>query len=444
MVPRFNLKSNAVWALVEVLVSALAVFLVYRVLALRFGVGAVGVWSLVVATAALARFADAGATAGVIRHVARAIEAPGPIAPTTYIHTAAIFNAAVFSVAAAALYPLAALLIGSSIQGRDLDMAMAVLPFVLATVPASILSTTLCSGIVGLHRSSVKSAILIAGQAVNLAVFLLAVGRHGILAAAFGQIAQALAVTALSLAWMRRAGFARAPILSRPALMEMLSIGLRVQVANLTSLASDLLVKYLIPVFSSTEALGYFEMAQRFVLQVRQLVNGPVQILVPAFSGLSMRGEGELRAFYIRSVSVALGLGIPLMAAAILASPLVSFLFVERVSPDFVAFVVLLAIGWSFSLVASPGYLLATAVGVLRWNIIGNLCGVATLGALGALLGPGLASHGVVIAFAISLILGNLLMISRNARLVGAPAWPGFRHLRQAMREVAAMRRARR
>ena len=52
------------WALAEVVASALTLFVTYRMIIGSLGVGALGIWSLVGAAAGLTRFADIGAGAG--------------------------------------------------------------------------------------------------------------------------------------------------------------------------------------------------------------------------------------------------------------------------------------------------------------------------------------------------------------------------------------------
>ena len=64
---QLRLGRNATWAVGEVVISGLVLFLLYRIVVATLGVEALGVWSLVMATTSLARFADLGAAAGLAR-----------------------------------------------------------------------------------------------------------------------------------------------------------------------------------------------------------------------------------------------------------------------------------------------------------------------------------------------------------------------------------------
>ena len=292
------------------------------------------------------------------------------------------------------------------------------------------LGGTLLSGIVGLHRSDLKSVAVISSQVVGLAFVAATLRPFGILAAGYGQWMQSAVMIVLGVLLtlsLHTKGTPRRPF-SWEALRNILSLGFRVQAAGLTALVVDPLVKYMLSLFGGAVSLGYFEMAQRFVLQARQLVNGPSQVLVPAFSGLAINGGGLLlRDLYAQSLAVTIGVGAPIMAACVLFSPFISVIWIGSLSHDFVSYTFMMAVGWSFSLYAVPGYLLATSVGRLKWNICGNLLCAALLVSLGYPLGSMFAAHGIVLSFAVSLAISNLMMIIMNSRLIGASYWPGLR-----------------
>jgi O-antigen/teichoic acid export membrane protein len=67
-----NLRRNSLYAVGEVVVSGLSLFLLYKKVVNTLGVEALGVWTLVLATTSLGRFADIGAASGLSRFVASA------------------------------------------------------------------------------------------------------------------------------------------------------------------------------------------------------------------------------------------------------------------------------------------------------------------------------------------------------------------------------------
>jgi O-antigen/teichoic acid export membrane protein len=189
-------------------------------------------------------------------------------------------------------------------------------------------------------------------------------------------------------------------------------------------------------VYGGIEAVGLFDMAQRFILQARQLVNGPMQVLVPAFAGVSERSSEELRELFVRSYCLSVLIGVPIMMLAVLGSPIVAHFWLGTVSILFCIFVAVLAVAWTVSLISAPGYLLATGVGRLRWNILGNLTVTTLALALASVLGAIWGSVGVAVGSALALISGNLIMIAGNARSVSVPVIPGRMDFRVAIREA--------
>jgi O-antigen/teichoic acid export membrane protein len=439
---KFNLKSNAIWALAEVCISALNVFLIYRIVISSLGISAVGVWALVTATVALARFADIGAAAGLTRFVALSLERGHIAKARTYIGTGAIANVAIFSIGAALLFYPGFMLLSSGLDERQLLIARQLYPVAVASIPLVVLSATLLAGLVGIHRADLKSKFTCVGQITYVVVVLSAISKAGLMAVALGQIAQALVIISLSVLTIKRRTHSsrRGPLWSFMALREMIGLGFRVQAAGVLSLTVDPLSKYLMAVFGGIDAVGLYDMAQKLVLQARQLVNGPIQVLVPAFAGTAERGASQLRHLYMQSFSLSILLGIPVMLFAVCVAPIASMIWLSKVDWLFLKFTALLAGAWTLSLFAAPGYLLATGVGRLKWNILGNLAVALLTVALGALFGNAAGAVGVAAGSTLALAIGNIVILAGNSGLVSAPVIPRWIAFRSAIASLTPMR----
>lgn len=93
------------------------------------------------------------------------------------------------------------------------------------------------------------------------------------------------------------------------------------------------------------------------------------------------------------------------------ASPLVSAIWIGRYEPIFVRFVALLAVGWSVNVLCNPAYVVDLGTGALRWVSVG--CAVtAVLNAGAGLLAGELGGGTAVVATASgSLIVGYLIIL---------------------------------
>src|SRR5690242_15638942 len=66
-------RASVVASIVQVVVTGLVFFLLFRYLYERLGIEQIGVWSLVLATTSVSRIGELGLSAGVIRFVAQAL-----------------------------------------------------------------------------------------------------------------------------------------------------------------------------------------------------------------------------------------------------------------------------------------------------------------------------------------------------------------------------------
>ena len=61
---------NVASSVIQVIITGLVYFFVYRILVLRLGVDLLGVWSLIVATASISNLSNLGFSSAVIKYVA--------------------------------------------------------------------------------------------------------------------------------------------------------------------------------------------------------------------------------------------------------------------------------------------------------------------------------------------------------------------------------------
>ena len=100
-----TLRRGVILSVAEVIVASLGLFALYKLINAELGLAALGIWSLVVATTAIARLGDAGIAAGLRRFIALAGVEPHRD-PVAYASTALLSNVALFAaLAALAYYP---------------------------------------------------------------------------------------------------------------------------------------------------------------------------------------------------------------------------------------------------------------------------------------------------------------------------------------------------
>jgi O-antigen/teichoic acid export membrane protein len=424
-----TLRRNAIWNLAEVAGSSVVLFVLYKLILKHLGVSALGIWSLVLATTSLARVADLGAAGGLGRYVAlaHARNEAGDEA-LSYVETALIANAGFYILLGAVLYYPAWWGLGLTTQGAATVEARALLPFAIGAFVLQNVANVVTAALTGFHKSYQKSALTLLTLLVQATVALLTVQTIGLRGVALAQIVQ-YALTIIFGWWLscRAAGASgiRLPYQIRvSALRELMGFGLRLQALNISSFLFDPFTKFAFSSVGGLQALGMYELASRGILQVRQLVVAPSQNLTPLFAAAQHQNPDDIRTLFERALATIIVAAGAAMLVMGLGSPLISLIWLRHVDHLFVLFSLLLAMGWFFNMISTPGYLMGVGVGCLRWNIVGSL--VSTLGspALGVALAVPFGGLGVAAGAMIAISAGGVVTWLLNCRSLAVPPLP--------------------
>jgi O-antigen/teichoic acid export membrane protein len=162
--------------------------------------------------------------------------------------------------------------------------------------------------------------------------------------------------------------------------------------------------------FGSLGLVGYFEMANRLVSQLRQLLVASNQVLVPVFAGLQETSMERVREMYLESYRVMAYLAVPFFAIIAVAVPWISWFWIGRYEPAFVVIAELATIALGVNTLVVPAYFANLGTGELRWNTISH----AAIGVLNAALGYGfglwIGGLAVVAGWSLALILGSAML----------------------------------
>ena len=439
-----NLQKNAIWAIVEVLASSLTLFFLYKIVVGSLGAESLGIWSLVLATTSLGRIADIGTSAGLGRFIAMANANKQEEKLVDYAETGILTNLALNTLIALIIWGPAYYGLSLALPPESLARGHQLLPFSLISFVLSSVANATTGSLVGQHRSDQKSMVIIAALIVQFITAVSLVPRFGLPALAWSQIFQYLLISSLGWILFLKNHYgvwtARLPThWSRSSLKSLLGFGVKLQAVSVVSMLYEPLVKYVMSALGGLEALGYFEMAQRLVLQARQLLVMPAQPLVPSFTHLAETAKEEIAPLYYKTTVILVSLGLPILLSIALLSPLVSLFWIGRIEGLFVFFLSLLPFGWFFNLLAVPAYLMGIGTGRIRGNFWGTC--LTTGGAfvfsylLGLLMGP----YGVALGTNSMLAAGSLLTLFMNCRTARIPPFPDRQAFQSTWKEGWAL-----
>ncbi|MBC7489530.1 MAG: oligosaccharide flippase family protein [Glaciimonas sp.] len=439
-----NLQRNSLWALGEVVASAFSLFLIYKIAISSLGIAALGIWSVVLATTSLGRVADIGLSAGLGRFIAATTAKNDRSRAIAYVETAIVSNVLLYILIAAAIAIPAYFGLAYAMSGASLVEARHLLPYSLVSFVLMGLTSATTGAIIGQHRSDQKSMITLLGLGVQFVITVMYVPRFGLLALAWGQIAQ---YTTLFIAgwllflrnhygqWIFRFPYHW----HKAVLNELMGFGMKVQLITFVTMVCDPLAKFLMSSMSGLEIVGLYEMGQRLVLQVRQLIVMPIQTIVPSISHHIETNPEQVNELYQKAVSLTVIFGFPLLLGVAVISPLISYLWLGRIDNMFVVLTVISCIGWSFNTLAAPAYLLGIGVGQVKWNAYGAILTTGGTGILGFIFGTFFGEYGVPVATSLMIACGSILTLIMNCKAMKIFPLPDAESLYQAKDRVFKM-----
>jgi O-antigen/teichoic acid export membrane protein len=404
---------NALASVGSIGIISLVLFFLYGFLLRSIGVERLGIWSLVLASTSITQIANFGLAASVVKHVAKYASLDNWTKISSVIQTAAISVAGFMGIVLLAGYPLIRWALRLVVKASMLSQALEILPYAFLTFWLMAVSSIFFAGLEGFQNIALKNVLLISGTVLQLALCLALAPRYGLRGVAIARISQDLFNFVAGWICLRR----KSPMLpplpslwSAETFREILPYGVNYQVISFAVLCYDPLTKGLLSRFGSLSAVGYYEMANRLILQFRSLIVAANQVLVPAVAQWHEKVPEKVRSAYLTSYQVLVFISLPMFSMIAAGLPLISRIWIGREVGEFVLFGVLLTFGWFFNTLNVPAYFSNLGLGELKWNVLSHVTMAVLNLALGVSLGTRFHGRGVVAGWALSLILGSVLI----------------------------------
>lgn len=425
-----RLTRNALMVVVQVIISGIVLFLLFRYLLKTIGSEMIGIWAVVMATASATRISEMGFSGSAVKFTAKYISRGEMEKAAAVIQTTAISVGVLLACVLAGGYLFIAWLVGKIISGIHVLGAMEILPYALGTVWIGAVAGVLMSGLDGCQRIDLRVLVSILASMLLLVLTWLLVPAHGLIGVAFAQIGQGMLMLIMSWVLLRRQ-FPSLPILplnwSYSLFREMFQYGLNLQVISMVGMLFEPTTKALMAKFGGMTSTAYYEMANRMVMQFRALLISAYQVMVPQIASLQESGPEEIKKIYLGSYRIMLFLALTLYVGVAAVSPLVSELWIGHYELSFVGYTLLLSAGFWFNTLMGPAYFTNLGMGSLRWNTWAHIA----IGILNIVLGYGLGvtfgGMGVVLGYIMALVIGSCTLIMgfhRDNHIVLAELFP--------------------
>lgn len=145
---------------------------------------------------------------------------------------------------------------------------------------------------------------------------------------------------------------------------------LKSQVGSITTLLYDPITKFFLAKYGSLDAVGFYEMANRLVTQIRSIIVTANQVMVPKIVETSLNATSNFQRLYAMMFKILAIISTPLLFFFFFFAPFISLVWIGKVEPFFVLSIYTLIIGWYINTLSVPAYISNMGVGQLRQNII--------------------------------------------------------------------------
>lgn len=369
-----------------------------------------GVWSLILSTTSIAGVATMGLTSSMVKYTASLDSKLEPIEVNRLIQTGTILISSLNTGIVFIIYFLAVIFIPLAIPKTELDLALKLLPFSLASLWLNGFAGIFLSTLEGLHHSSLKSLTYIISSICFFILSYYLIDNYQLYGIAIAQIIQSLLNAFLSVVLVKivfkKLSFKKLNY-DKVIFKKIFSYSLNFQMIGILNIFTEPIMKMLLSKFGGLSFVGYFEMANRLIQQAKSLITSANQVLVPYVSkNISKHNTNDQSYPLIYKLSFSIA--VLTLIFFLIFTPVISVFWLKQLIPNFQFSLIIMTVGISINLITNPAYFscmgIGDLVGILRTHIILLILNVILCYSLGFYLG----GYGVIIGYSISIIISSL------------------------------------
>ena len=404
---------NAVFSLLQVIITSLVLFITYKYLIAELGVEKLGVWSLIVASVSLLNLGSLGLSSTLVKYVAKYLVSNNQERISFIIQTALITVVIASIVMIVIVYVLASILLKAIVPLDQIVLSTELLPYSLLNVCLLLPAGIILSALDGAQKIYLRNLLLIASSILFLILVFYFVPMFDLFGVVYAQIFQSIFTLLTGWFFLKRV-FSFLPLIpyrwNLEILREIIGYGTNLQLITIFQMLYEPVTKSVLTKFGGLAAVGYYEMANRLVLKTREMILSVFQVLIPVYASQIEKDSEKIKSTYSKSINYLLFLAIPIFAILIIATPLISGFLIGSFEDQFYIFAIILFCSWFINIINAPAYFAFLGIGLLRWNVLSHL----TVGVLNLVLcfifGFYLGGFGAVIGWGIALSLGSFMI----------------------------------
>jgi O-antigen/teichoic acid export membrane protein len=414
MANKKTISINIFFSLLQIFITGISYYFLYKFLLQKMGADLMGVWAIVLSISSTANVANLGIGASVVRYAAK-FKVTGQLDNINkLIHTSFLFLGGVFFVIIIIVYLIAPLWLHAVIKPDYYNAAIQLIPYSLLCLLLNALSGIFLSCIDGLQKNYIRSLLYIFSFVLLILFSYLLVPKYGLIGIAYAQLIQAIFLligSVISLKIIFKKLVLYTIKWDKEIFKSIFTFGIQEQIISICQLCFDPFTKSILGSFGNLGMVTYYEMSNRFVTQLRGFLVSANQVFIPVFTSSNEESPDATKVLYKKVFSISFLLSI-LWLFFIVASVIpISKIWIGYVNNDFVIITILLAFAYWCNIVISPAYFANMGSANLKANVVSNIIIAVLNVALCFGFGYFFTGYGVVMGWSIALSVGSLYVI---------------------------------
>lgn len=409
-----RISINVIFSILQVVIVGLIYLIIYKLLLSKLGVERLGVWSLILATTSVANIANFGITSGIVKFVAEYYAENKIKKVEKVIFTSFLSILIFFIIISLFVYPILKHSLSFFIELKYSELALSMLPISLLSLIINSVSGVFSSALEGIQKNYFKNILLIISSFIFLFFIHILTDKHGLLGVAYSQLIQAVFLLVCSFILVAKEFKSLLLLKSNWDLKifkEVTSFGLKFQFISILVLLFDPITKALLSKFGGLSFLGYYEMANKLIYQVRAIIINANQVMIPVIVHTRFIGEERQNDLYIKNLNLTFILSLLLMSSLLILTPLISVIWIGQLNNDFIYCMIFLSVAVFINILNSSAYFASIAHGDLSVLVKSHLLMSALNILLSSCFGYFCGGKIIVITSSISLIISSLYLV---------------------------------
>lgn len=398
----------------QVFLVGVIYYFLYKFLLIELGVKLLGVWSVVMSASSLANIADLGISTSMVRFVSLYEHNNNLKKIPNLVFTGVILNMLFFIPICLIIFPTAYFILPNVIEKEYVSLARELLPFSLCCILINSISGVYGSILDGFRKNYLRNFLLTISSVLFLISSIFLVKKYGLIGVVWAQIFQSL-FSLIGCLFISIKIIQYNPFKwnwSKSIFNEIIRYGIKFQLTSLTGVLNEPITKMLLSRFGGLAFTGYYEMANKLVMQIRGAIVAGNQSLMPYLVKENISEEKS--KFSILEISFAGVFVISLFILSILniSSNWISNIWILHYEPIFIKVLLCVSISMFINLLSAPVYFALLSYDKLRPIIVSQSAMVITNLTLGFCFGYFFKGYGIVFSWMITVIVGSVILIA--------------------------------